>query len=98
MTPLKTLKDFRIFKWNDYEYENMDISNEEYSKGTKAEVLRKDAIKVSDLKAEAIKWVKADLMNDKELADITDYGTDVIGFIKHFFNLTDAEINDEERK
>ena len=58
MTELKTLKDLRKFNWNNEEYENMDISNEEYSKGKRANLLREEAITTKELKAEAIKWVK----------------------------------------
>jgi hypothetical protein len=65
-TELKTLKDLKIFKWNDNEYENMDISDEEYTKGVKAEVLRKDSVRIEELKSEAIKWVK-EIIKDRSI-------------------------------
>ena len=58
MTELKTLKDLRTYMWNDDEYENMDISNVEYSEGKEANLLRDDAVTLFDLRQNAIKWIK----------------------------------------
>jgi len=81
---LKTLKDLKIFKWNDEEYENMDITNEEYSNGKEGRLLREDSVRLSDLKAEAVKWVKEYMDNEIEEFQIGDWML--------FFNLTEEDL------
>ena len=98
---LKTLKDLKVFNWNEDEYENMDILNEEYSKGKKATLLREEAITTNELKAEAVKWVKEiekiDFREtlktkDKQVVINTQNKKSIANWIKGFFNISEEDL------
>lgn len=77
MIELKTLKDFICDEYN-------EISQDDGVKPFE------DVIRVKDLKAEAVKWVK---YYDKESEDMARLrGHWEIKFIKHFFNLTEEDL------
>ena len=75
MTELKTLKDLQD-KWayNKKIYPTMDIEN------------REGLVRVSKLKAEAIKWVKI----GNQIEGCCD--RNVNNFIIHFFNITEEDL------
>lgn len=94
---MKTLKDITKFIWNDDEYEYMDITSEEYNKGTVCKLLApEDAIKIKDLKQSAIEWVKELEFRESYQSHTKRSGpTDLIhsiDWIKHFFNLTSEDL------
>lgn len=51
------------------------------------------AVYISDLREEAIKWVKNMIEVNKELP--FDYGGSAIAFAQEFFNITEEDLKDE---
>ena len=89
MTELKTLKD--IEKLYDLGGEILIREGDEFDRSkivSKAKENRKAFLK--QLKAEAVKWVK-------EFTPEDEGHLNVINFIKHFFNLTEEDLKNEQR-
>ena len=97
---LKTLKDWQD-NFRELEKAIMETTGikelfEEYDVEFKLSPLRDVTIPIEDLRAEAIKWMKS--FNKGECH--TDFAADerkgqenIVEWIKHFFNITDEELN-----
>ena len=89
MKEIKTLKDLFDDDW----YEENDIY---FIDANEVVDLTKE-----ELKAEAVKWVKEDLrcMKDMEEEDYLYICADArVDFIKHFFNLTEEDLEEKENE
>ena len=95
MTQLKTLEDLPIWK------KNADTTHMDFSKGAGDALIRRD------LRAEAIKWIKENYGSENMLQlydkdESTQSGDHkfsqmvaIRNWIKHFFNITDEELQNE---
>jgi len=76
MKQLKTLKDFYNVDWDGEAGKNAYYEN---------------WIRIKDLKAEAIKWVKAHGSEESGFASICN-----LGGWKHFFNITEEDLKEKQ--
>ncbi len=85
MTELKTLKDLES---------NLDLK-------CKFEGIEENHIReiIKQLKAEAVMWVKSILTNDENYRDnnLREFAYGTIEWIKHFFNLTEADLEEKSK-
>ena len=79
---LKTLKDFEV--------------NPKSWAGAMANAGRKYTIDIDELKQEAIKWIHVLIIGHASRLDEipTEHTEDIIKWIKHFFNIKEEELND----
>jgi len=50
-----------------------------------------EAVDILTLKAEAVKWIKG-FDNSTDFEGFTDYGGEITSWIKHFFNITEEDL------
>ena len=50
-----------------------------------------EAVDILTLRAEAVKWIKG-FDNSTDFEGFTDYGGEITSWIKHFFNITEEDL------